>query len=69
MIHDAPIMHYVAWLVAQGAVPYRDVFDMNVPGVYLLHLGVIRMLGEGDRDWRFFDLTWIGLTSPHLLTV
>ncbi len=59
-------MHYVAWLVAQGAVPYRDVFDMNVPGVYLLHLGVIRVLGEGDGAWRFFDLAWLGLTSAAL---
>src|SRR5438034_4525779 len=59
-------MHYVAWLVSQGAVPYRDVFDMNVPGVYLLHLGVIRTLGEGDGAWRFFDLAWLGLTSAAL---
>ncbi len=66
MIHDAPIMHYVAWLVSLGAVPYRDVFDMNVPGVYLLHLGVIRVLGEGDGAWRFFDLAWLGLTSAAL---
>ena len=66
MIHDAPIMHYVAWLVSLGAVPYRDVFDMNVPGVYLLHLGVIRVLGEGDGAWRFFDLVWLGLTSAAL---
>jgi 4-amino-4-deoxy-L-arabinose transferase-like glycosyltransferase len=66
LIHDAPIMHYVAWLVSQGAVPYRDVFDMNVPGVYLLHLGVIRTLGEGDRAWRIFDLAWLGLTAAAL---
>jgi hypothetical protein len=66
LIHDAPIMHYVAWLVAQGALPYRDVFDMNVPGVYLLHLGVIRTLGEGDRAWRIFDLAWLGLTAAAL---
>ena len=66
LIHDAPIMHYVAWLVSLGAVPYRDVFDMNVPGVYLLHLGVIRVLGEGDGAWRFFDLAWLGLTSAAL---
>jgi hypothetical protein len=66
LIHDAPVMHYVAWLVAQGAVPYRDVFDMNVPGVYLLHLGVMRMLGEGDGAWRIFDLAWLGLTGAAL---
>jgi hypothetical protein len=66
LIHDVPLMHYVAWLIAQGAVPYRDVFDMNVPGVYLLHLGVISLLGEGDRAWRLFDLAWLGLTAAAL---
>ena len=66
LIHDAPLMHYVAWLIAQGAVPYRDVFDMNVPGVYLLHLGIIRTLGEGDRAWRLFDLAWLALTAAAL---
>src|SRR5262244_2782359 len=59
-------MHYVAWLMTQGAVPYRDVFDMNFPGVYLLHLGVISALGEGDRAWRCFDLAWLVLTGAAL---
>src|SRR5438874_10781689 len=45
LIHDAPIMHYVAWRIGQGAVPYRDLFDMNFPGVYLLHLLVLKTLG------------------------
>jgi hypothetical protein len=48
LIHDAPLMHYVAWLIDQGGVPYRDAFDMNLPGVYLLHLAVLRMGGPGD---------------------
>ena len=65
-MHDAPLMHYVAWLMTQGAVPYRDIFDMNFPGVYLLHLGVISVLGEGDRAWRCFDLAWLALTAAAL---
>src|ERR1700675_1399156 len=63
LIHDAPIMHYVAWRIGEGAVPYRDIFDMNFPGVYLLHLAVLRTLGAGDAAWRAFDLLWLGLTS------
>jgi hypothetical protein len=59
LVHDAPLMHYVAWRLADGAVPYRDMFDMNFPGAYLLHLGVIRTLGPGDLAWRLFDLTWL----------
>jgi len=66
LIHDAPLMHYIAWLMAQGAVPYRDVFDMNVPGVYLVHLGVITVLGQGDSAWRLFDLAWLALTAAAL---
>jgi hypothetical protein len=66
LVHDAPLMHYVAWLMTQGAVPYRDVFDMNVPGVYLLHLGVIALCSEGDRAWRVFDLGWLALTAAAI---
>ena len=61
LIHDAPIMHYIAWRIAEGAVPYRDVFDMNFPGVYVVHGVVLRLLGPGDRGWRVFDLTWLAL--------
>jgi len=63
LIHDAPLMHYAAWRIGQGAVPYRDLFDMNFPGVYLLHLGVLALVGSGDEAWRFFDLFWLGGTS------
>jgi hypothetical protein len=59
LIHDAPLMHYIAWLINQGAVPYRDAFDMNLPGVYLLHLAVLRVGGPGDLAWRLFDLGWL----------
>jgi hypothetical protein len=63
LIHDAPIMHYVAWRIGQGATPYRDLFDMNFPGVYLLHLLIVKTLGLGDPAWRLFDLAWLALAS------
>jgi 4-amino-4-deoxy-L-arabinose transferase-like glycosyltransferase len=66
LIHDAPIMHYVAWLIAQGAVPYRDAFDMNLPGVYLIHWAVLSLAGPGDLAWRLFDLAWLAATCGLL---
>jgi len=66
LIHDAPLMHYIAWLIAQGGVPYRDAFDMNLPGVYLLHLGVLGVAGPGDLAWRLFDLAWLAATGALL---
>jgi hypothetical protein len=69
LIHDAPVMHYIAWRIGDGAVPYRDVFDMNFPGVYLIHLGVLRTLGAGDAGWRAFDLGWLALTAALIATL
>jgi hypothetical protein len=67
LIHDAPLMHYIAWLIDRGAVPYRDAFDMNFPGVYLLHWGVLHFGSAGDADWRLFDLGWLAATCVLLV--
>ncbi|HEX3178638.1 MAG TPA: hypothetical protein VHZ49_18330 [Methylomirabilota bacterium] len=61
LVHDAPILHYIAWRIGEGATPYRDLFDMNQPGVYLLHLAVLKTLGAGDLAWRAFDLGWLAV--------
>ena len=62
LVHDQVIMHYIAWLITQGLVPYRDIFDMNLPGVYLLHLGFWNLFGPSDHAWRLFDLSWTAMT-------
>ena len=66
LIHDAPILHYIAWRIGQGAVPYRDLFDMNQPGVYLIHMGVLKILGDGDRAWRLFDVASLAVAAAVL---
>jgi hypothetical protein len=66
LIHDAPLFHYVGWLLEQGLVPYRDIFDMNLPGVYFLHWAVLAIGGAGDLAWRVFDLAWLAATAAAL---
>src|SRR5262245_64336093 len=56
-------MHYIAWRIGDGAAPYRDLFDMNFPGVYLLHALALGLFGAGDAGWRVFDLAWLVATS------
>lgn len=63
LIHDAPLMHYIAWRIGDGAAPYRGLFDMNFPGVYLLHMFALELFGAGDSGWRVFDLAWLAGTS------
>jgi hypothetical protein len=66
LVHDAPVMHYIAWRIGNGAIPYRDLFDMNFPGIYLIHLAALRAFGAGDAAWRAFDLAWLTATSLSL---
>src|SRR5204863_386565 len=63
LIQDAPVMHYIAWRIGEGDVPYRDLYDINQPGVYVLHLALLRTLGAGDAAWRAFDLAWLAATA------
>jgi hypothetical protein len=66
LVHDAPIMYYIAWRIGEGATPYRDLFDMNQPGLYLIHLGLLRLLGESDVAWRAFDVAMLALTCAAM---
>jgi hypothetical protein len=68
LIHDAPILHYVAWRIGEGAMPYRNLFDMNQPGAYLVHLAILRTLGEGDFAWRVFDLAVLAAAALAIRT-
>jgi hypothetical protein len=63
LLHDAPLMMYIAWLMEQGEVPYRDIFGTNFPGAYLVYRLVLEVFGGGDLDWRLFDLSWLALTD------
>jgi hypothetical protein len=63
LVHDAPIMHYIAWRILEGDVPYRDLFDMNFPGLYLVHVAVVAMLGTSDAAWRVVDLGATGAAA------
>ena len=50
-------------------MPYRDIFDMNLPGVYLLHWAVLATVGGGDLAWRLVDLGWLAATAALLFAL
>ena len=71
MQHDSPIMIYIAYLIDRlGRVPYVDIFDMNLPGTYAVHVLLGRVFGYGDLGFRLADLTWLlaiqGITFASL---
>ncbi len=55
--HDSPILLYIAFLIERfGCVPYRDIFDMNMPGMYLAYWIIGRFSGYTASGVRFADL-------------
>jgi len=55
--HDSPLMLYVAFLIDHyHALPYRDVFDMNLPGSYFLFYLIGHLSGYQDLGFRLADL-------------
>ena len=61
--HDSPLMIYAGWLVSNGAVPYRDFFDMNMPGPYFAMWAMGQVFGWGDLGFRLFDLLCLAAIS------
>ncbi len=75
-IADAPILHYILFLMSKGFAPYRDIVDMNMPGCYLFQSLAVRLFGTQAAGWFHWDLcvdmvvllasTWIGGPSRRL---
>ena len=56
LIGDATIFHFAVAQFFQGAVPYRDFIDMNMPLPFALHAAIVAIGGLGDFTFRIFDL-------------
>jgi hypothetical protein len=61
--HDSPLMIYAGFLLSNGKVPYRDFFDMNMPGTYFVMVLVGRTFGWNDLGIRAFDLFCLTIIS------
>lgn len=48
-------LQYVALQILNGRVPYRDLFEINMPVTYLFGMTVIEVFGKSDLGWRTFD--------------
>jgi hypothetical protein len=67
LVGDATIFHFIAGQFHMGAVPYRDIFDINMPLTYYIHAAVVAIGGMGDAAWRAFDLTAAVVMSGLIL--
>jgi hypothetical protein len=67
LVGDAAIFHFIAGQMQMGAVPYRDIVDINMPLIYFIHAAVVAVGGMSDIVWRAFDLVAAALMSGLIL--
>jgi 4-amino-4-deoxy-L-arabinose transferase-like glycosyltransferase len=66
--HDEGIFLTIAEQAANGAVPYRDVFDHKPPGIYFTFAPFIRILGTGP-GWPRIVMIGINVLSAYLMYI
>jgi hypothetical protein len=57
MQHDPPLFFYVSFLMEHGKIPYRDIFEMNVPGTYLAYSIIGKITRYNEFGIRCVDLS------------
>ena len=63
IVHDGPILFYMGWLIRNfGYVPFRDFFDMNMPGAHWISALLGTVFGFTDPGYRHADLFILAIT-------
>ena len=60
---DDQVFHYDVFLMKHGKVPYRDIYDLNMPGCYLLQRWAMSIFGGGNVGWRLYEYTLLCLLT------
>ena len=69
LVGDAPLLHYVAFLIDHGKVPYREIIEMDLPGTYALEWSAIHLLGPGSLAWRCFDFGLLAAALAAMVAI
>jgi len=69
LVGDAPLFHYIVFLMHHGMVPYRQIVDLNLPGTYAVQDFVIRVFGPGALAWRIYDLSLLALIGLAMMAI
>ncbi len=49
--------------------PYRDLLEINMPGIYLVNWSVMHALGAGSVAWRVFDFALMGVAAWAMIVI
>jgi hypothetical protein len=63
LVNDAAQIDYACYLMDHGMAPYKDLVELNMPGIYLVNWSVMHTLGSSGMAWRLFDFSLLGLAA------
>lgn len=66
---DDQVFHYDVFLMKHGKVPYRDIYDLNMPGCFLMERWAIAVFGGGDLGWRFYEFALLGALTVSSIII
>ncbi len=66
---DTQVMHYMVLLLDHGKVPYKEIYDINMPGAYLTERWAIGIFGGGDLGWRLYEFTLLGSMTGAMMVI
>src|ERR1700690_4309577 len=68
-VNDPAQLSYLCFLMDHGMAPYRDLLEINMPGIYLVNWSVMHLLGEGSFAWRIFDFSLMGAAALAMIVI
>lgn len=68
-VNDPAQLHYLCFLMDHGMAPYRDLFEINMPGIYLVNWSVMHSLGAGSAAWRLFDFSLMAIAAWAMIAI
>ena len=66
---DTQVMHYISFLLDHGKIPYKEIYDINMPGAYLTERWAIDIFGGGDLGWRLYEFTLLGTMTAAMIVI
>jgi hypothetical protein len=63
LVNDAAQIDYACFLMDHGMAPYKDLLEINMPGIYMINWTVMHVLGTGSMAWRIFDLSLLAVAG------
>jgi len=59
---DQAVFAMMGERILHGGVPYRDIFDIKPPGIFLIYTAAQALMGPGDLAIRLFEvLSWLAM--------